>query len=330
MDADRVKRARSLSSSSSSSPASSSQSSPSRPTPKHHRLPSPAPDAAFLCTLPPTCSQPRTAQAFSSASELARHQEAYHRFVCRVPVRDRAGRDGRLLDPAPTNQDGAAHGQHAGGRGSAEWVPEQFQGRKTAFGRWRECGKVLPDARLLELHEIETHDPLAQERQRRGEKIFQCFLPPEQCGKVCSTAKMRRAHMIQKHHYPKTFFFAVTNHGINQIAREDGLGASLIRSQKEHLSPSTTLGASVNTASPQIGISAGSASRATAQTSPRPAAARPQTRSMTRQDVSLKHDEDEPAKSMDVDELADALGSSLAFVPRTVRKKAGAKEVEMA
>ncbi|KAI0333898.1 hypothetical protein GY45DRAFT_1210516, partial [Cubamyces sp. BRFM 1775] len=33
------------------------------------------------------------------------------------------------------------------------------------------CGCVFPDARLLELHQTECHDPLAAVRKERGEKI---------------------------------------------------------------------------------------------------------------------------------------------------------------
>ncbi|KAH9930277.1 uncharacterized protein B0H18DRAFT_840191, partial [Fomitopsis serialis] len=33
------------------------------------------------------------------------------------------------------------------------------------------CGCVFPDARLLELHQTECHDPIAAVRRDRGEKI---------------------------------------------------------------------------------------------------------------------------------------------------------------
>ncbi|KIR24863.1 hypothetical protein I309_06336 [Cryptococcus deuterogattii LA55] len=35
--------------------------------------------------------------------------------------------------------------------------------------------------------------------------------------------------MISKHKYPTQYFWSITNHGINEIARQDGLGFSLIR-----------------------------------------------------------------------------------------------------
>ncbi|TXT06034.1 hypothetical protein VHUM_03507 [Vanrija humicola] len=162
----------------------------------------------------PTCSQPGGATAFGTAAELEAHQAAMHRWVCAVPVREKPGRvpegDAVLV------------------------VPEQFAGRSALGGagrvhRWRECGKVFPDERMLDLHYTETHDAIARQRQERGEKIFECFLPPEQCGKSFLTPKKRRLHLVEKHYYPVTYFFSIVNHGMNQIARTDGPAASLIR-----------------------------------------------------------------------------------------------------
>lgn len=133
------------------------------PTPKFHRGESPPKE--LLCTLPPTCSQPGKAQAFATQAELDAHQASLHQWVCRVPIRDKPGRLGE--------------GQYV-------IVPEHFAGRST-FGKgnkWRECGKVFPEERLLDLvscvcrfvpadrqHYTETHDPIARERQERGENI---------------------------------------------------------------------------------------------------------------------------------------------------------------
>jgi hypothetical protein len=146
MDLDQVKtkRRRSLtpSSSSSSSTSTSTSRSPSQtPPPKFHRSAQSSTQAQpHLCTLPPTCSQPDTTNSFATLAELERHQEAFHRWVCRVPIRNRAGeRDkGRSVEPI-------------GG------VPERFVGRE---GMWeyRECGKVFPDETFLVLvsHDIFT------------------------------------------------------------------------------------------------------------------------------------------------------------------------------
>lgn len=105
----------------------------SRPAPKYHRAPSP--DRPFLCTLPPTCSQPGTSQAFASQADLDAHQDRLHRWMCRVPIRDKPGRVGEG-EPVLI-------------------LPEQFAGRGPRGGthgqRWRECGKVFPEERLLDL-----------------------------------------------------------------------------------------------------------------------------------------------------------------------------------
>ncbi|OBZ73611.1 hypothetical protein A0H81_06509 [Grifola frondosa] len=89
------------------------------------------------------------------------------------------------------------------------------------------CACVFPDARLLELHQIECHDPLAAMRKERGEKIFACHLAA--CPRRFLTPKARRLHLIQAHAYPKEYFFAVTNKGIGGLLRRWGEGASMIR-----------------------------------------------------------------------------------------------------
>lgn len=170
--------------------------SPSPPAKLSH-LPTPLP---YPCTLPPTCHLHHT--HYQSPYHLERHHDIFHRWVCTAPV--------RVRDEHP------------------EHIPESFAAQK-GCKKWRECLKVFPEARLLDLHYTETHDPIARERQKNGEKIFECFLPPDQCGKVFTNPKNRRLHMISKHKYPTQYFWSITNHGINEIARQDGLGFSLIR-----------------------------------------------------------------------------------------------------
>lgn len=34
--------------------------------------------------------------------------------------------------------------------------------------------------------------------------------------------------------YPRQYYFSITNHGLNRIAEEEGLGASLIRPRREY------------------------------------------------------------------------------------------------
>ncbi|KAI9449117.1 hypothetical protein F5148DRAFT_1248569 [Russula earlei] len=89
------------------------------------------------------------------------------------------------------------------------------------------CGCVFPDARLLELHLTECHDPLSEIRRERGEKIFACHL--SSCTRMFASPKARRLHLINSHAYPKEYFFAVTNKGIGGLLRRWGDGASLLR-----------------------------------------------------------------------------------------------------
>ncbi|KAJ7623701.1 hypothetical protein FB45DRAFT_926507 [Roridomyces roridus] len=91
------------------------------------------------------------------------------------------------------------------------------------------CNCVFPDARLLQIHQTECHDPLAAVRKDRGEKIFACHL--ETCNRMFATPKARRLHLIQGHGYPKEYYFAVTNKGVGGLLKRWGEGASLMRGQ---------------------------------------------------------------------------------------------------
>ncbi|KAF7371036.1 hypothetical protein MSAN_00737800 [Mycena sanguinolenta] len=91
------------------------------------------------------------------------------------------------------------------------------------------CKCVFPDARLLEIHQTECHDPLAAVRKDRGEKIFACHLAS--CNKLFMTPKARRLHLINAHQYPKEYFFAVTNKGVGGLLKRWGDGASLMRGE---------------------------------------------------------------------------------------------------
>jgi hypothetical protein len=147
------KRARSDSFSSTSSLASNSSHSSSRsgsgpasPLNKIQRA-SAKPSAETLeCTLPPTCFP--TSRTFDSISELERHQLAFHTYICRTPIKDRT-------DTGSTGQTGQAEA------GPSKWtVPREFTSKKGAY-TWKECRKVFPDQRLLDLvsHPIPPSSP---------------------------------------------------------------------------------------------------------------------------------------------------------------------------
>jgi len=95
----------------------------------------------------------------------------------------------------------------------------------------RGCNAVFPEERFLELHHTECHDPLAQIKQERGEKVFACFLPRSACPKLFLTPKARRLHLISAHNYPKQYFFAVTNKGIGGLLKKWGEGATMLRGE---------------------------------------------------------------------------------------------------
>ncbi|KAL2171047.1 hypothetical protein VTG60DRAFT_3895 [Thermothelomyces hinnuleus] len=79
--------------------------------------------------------------------------------------------------------------------------------------RCAQCRKNFPSAHLLSLHIEETHDSFVQVRRERGERTYSCFV--EGCDRKCSTPQKRRMHLIDKHMYPKNFFFAITREGID-------------------------------------------------------------------------------------------------------------------
>ncbi|WWC97269.1 hypothetical protein V866_004148 [Kwoniella sp. B9012] len=286
----RSKRARSDSSSSSSSSGSSSSrgeststyQTPSPPPPKFHKGSSSPNEATkpFLCVLPPTCSQPGTSTSYSSQEELDRHQNTFHKWICHVPIRDR-----EFASPD-------------------EQVPEGFIGGRMNKGkRMKECLKVFPDERLLEIHHTEVHDPITRKKKDNGQRIFECFLDPSQCGRKFKDPKKRRRHMVDKHHYPSNYFFGITNHGINAIVQEDGLAMSLIRPRRDTQPHKDTV---------------------TSQNDPN--GHTPST-SLDNDHHSIARDD--KAQEVDIDDLTSIMESSLTFIPRGVRRAAKAKEKVM-
>ncbi|KAK9448521.1 uncharacterized protein V1518DRAFT_419181 [Limtongia smithiae] len=75
-----------------------------------------------------------------------------------------------------------------------------------------ECKCTLPSERFLDLHISEEHDPFVAARRERGEKVYACFMA--ECDKLCVDPKKRRMHLIDKHGYPKDFYFDVVCRGL--------------------------------------------------------------------------------------------------------------------
>jgi hypothetical protein len=89
--------------------------------------------------------------------------------------------------------------------------------------RCHECRRNFPSDHLLGLHIEEWHDPLVTVKRDRGEHTYSCFV--EGCERKCLTYQKRRMHLIDKHMYPKNFFFAITKEGIDgrrSLLNEDG------------------------------------------------------------------------------------------------------------
>ncbi|KZP01534.1 hypothetical protein CALVIDRAFT_594247 [Calocera viscosa TUFC12733] len=109
----------------------------------------------------------------------------------------------------------------------ARALERHYQTYHTHVCQEKGCMAVFPDERLLELHFAECHDPISAIRKERGEKTFACFVPT--CIKMFETPAKRRMHLIDAHHYPKEYFFAVTNKGIGGLLEKWGEGVSLVR-----------------------------------------------------------------------------------------------------
>ncbi|KAF7545299.1 hypothetical protein G7046_g9599 [Stylonectria norvegica] len=168
---------------------------------------------------------------------------------------------------------------------------------KSHTNRCLECRKNFPTEHLLNIHIEECHDPLVVVRREKGEHTYSCFV--EGCDRKCSTHQKRRMHMVDKHMYPKNFFFAVTRDGI------DGR-RSLLNDNGHHRRRSSTSAQSKETRRRASLLEAGGAQSQDAATSP------------TAQDSTKDDpDSDEPADS-DMAHLTGAM-SSLNFVPPSVR-----------
>ncbi|KAM0559616.1 hypothetical protein ACHAPJ_004140 [Fusarium lateritium] len=174
---------------------------------------------------------------------------------------------------------------------------------KSHTNRCLECRKNFPSQHLLNVHIEEYHDPLVTVKREHGEHTYSCFV--EGCERKCMTHQKRRMHLIDKHMYPKNFFFAVTRDGI------DGR-RSLLNDGSHHRRRSSTnsqvIKSSRRRASLKEGENASSQQDPKSQQSPK---------SPTVQEVEKKKDD---KKSVDTD-MADLAGamSSLSFVPPSIR-----------
>ncbi|KAG9013172.1 hypothetical protein FRB90_006165 [Tulasnella sp. 427] len=226
-----------------------------------------SPTKQVSCTLPPTCNPPNPPTVLVSSKEFEKHYSLYHTHVCTAPESKRHATSAR------------------------EGI----------------CGKVFPDARLLDL--------------------FSCFVST--CEHKFSTPKGRRLHLIDIHKYPKEYYFSITAKGVGEILHRWGQGASLLRKEWKPRpgQPGATEDGEasmdvepVQTASPES--SPASSPTATRQNSAAPGLGIPRGT-----DVKSSLASAPPASSTadkELDNLASNL-SSLSLVPPSIRFGRGGK-----
>ncbi|KAJ2128972.1 hypothetical protein IW136_005964 [Coemansia sp. RSA 678] len=81
------------------------------------------------------------------------------------------------------------------------------------------CRAILPSAHWLDLHIQEHHDAFFSVRVARGEKAFACFLPA--CTRVFSRPQKRKLHMIDKHHFARSFNWSLVRSGLRSANSAD-------------------------------------------------------------------------------------------------------------
>lgn len=199
---------------------------------------------------------------------------------------------------------------------------------KAHTNRCLECRKNFPTEHLLNVHIEECHDPLVVLKRERGEHTVRVLIPDishlltcpamltndqqysclvEGCDRKCLTHQKRRMHLIDKHMYPKNFFFAVTRDGIDgrRSLLSDGphrRRSSTLTQSKDSRRRASLLDAEAPKSPPR------SKQEAASQQSPN---------SQTPQKSGRKTSGGQPADT----EMADLAGamSSLTFVPPSVR-----------
>ncbi|KAI9229341.1 MAG: hypothetical protein DHS80DRAFT_8426, partial [Piptocephalis tieghemiana] len=79
-----------------------------------------------------------------------------------------------------------------------------------------ECPVIQPSAHLLDLHQEECHNPFFRLQQEKGQAVLRCLEPscPTSSTKRFRTPKGRRLHMIDRHHYPRSYPFTITLKGL--------------------------------------------------------------------------------------------------------------------
>ncbi|CAK7232083.1 hypothetical protein SBRCBS47491_008147 [Sporothrix bragantina] len=94
---------------------------------------------------------------------------------------------------------------------------------KEHLNRCIECLRNFPSPLYLSLHGDEWHDPFVAVKRDKGEHTYGCFV--EGCERKCGSSDKRRRHLIDKHSFPRNFFFSITQYGIDgrqSLLNDDG------------------------------------------------------------------------------------------------------------
>jgi len=67
------------------------------------------------------------------------------------------------------------------------------------------CHGRFPQLRWLELHVAERHDQFFKTLVKSGRKMYACLV--DSCGRTFKNGKARRLHLVDFHHFPKSFVF---------------------------------------------------------------------------------------------------------------------------
>ncbi|GJC80629.1 zinc finger protein 511 [Colletotrichum liriopes] len=174
---------------------------------------------------------------------------------------------------------------------------------KTHTNRCLECGRNLPSEHLLNVHHEECHDSFAVVRRERGEHTYSCFV--EGCERKCMTPQKRRMHLIDKHSFPKNYFFAVTKEGI------DGRRSLLVEGGHHRRKSSSVFGMTKESKR-RSSILESSTSQGNESQTPGDAATKTST------EPTPAHPAATERPDAEMDDLAGAM-SALQFVPNSVR-----------
>ncbi|KAG6017974.1 hypothetical protein E4U54_008523 [Claviceps lovelessii] len=178
---------------------------------------------------------------------------------------------------------------------------QEYESHYNTFhtNRCLECRKNFPSEHLLSVHIEESHDPLVRVKRDKGEHTYSCFV--EGCDRKCLTHQKRRLHMIDKHMYPRNFFFGITKDGI------DGRCSLLVENTHRRRRSSTA----------SLALQS---RRGAGPTKEKELASTDKDDSSSRKSSGLATEEPQSSRVVDA-EMADLTGamSALRFVPTSVR-----------